>query len=66
MFKDLKIFKCESCARTKTEDILNGVIAPESIRFMAEELQEMSFVGVQTDSSNHGSTKLFPICVQVF
>lgn len=66
IYKDSTIAKMTSCARTKTEAIVNGVLAPESIKSMKEDLTNISYLGVQTDASNHGSTKLFPICIQYF
>lgn len=53
-----------SCARTKCEAIISGVIAPYAIEEL--NLAECSFFTIITDASNHGSTKMFPVVIRFF
>uniref|UniRef100_A0A8B9KYY9 DUF4371 domain-containing protein n=1 Tax=Astyanax mexicanus TaxID=7994 RepID=A0A8B9KYY9_ASTMX len=55
-----------SCARTKTEAIINSVIAQHSVDVALEALQGISYCGVSTDGSNHGAVKLFPLLIQYY
>ncbi|XP_067214547.1 protein FAM200B-like [Linepithema humile] len=66
LFDDSDIAKKISCARTKTEAIINGVLSPHCILMVSNDLKNISFVSISTDSSNHGNKKLFPIVVQYF
>lgn len=68
-----KLLFCESntaknmtCNRTKATAIVNNVLAPLSITELMNDLENVAFVSVSTDASNHGSTKLFAIIVQYF
>ncbi|KAK1901966.1 putative protein kinase UbiB [Dissostichus eleginoides] len=65
-FPDSDTAKKFSSARTKTEAIVNGVIAPHSIDVAHEALKEIQYCGVSTDGSNHGAVKIFPIIIQYF
>lgn len=66
IYCDSDIAKNVFCARTKTESIINKVIGPHSLDVAMQCLKEISFFGVCTDASNHGSLKLFPILIQFF
>ena len=68
LFPDSNISKKYSCARTKVEAIVNNVLSPMSVKYVLNDIQEhdIMYLGVATDSSNHQSTKLFPIVVQYF
>uniref|UniRef100_A0AAR2KN72 HAT C-terminal dimerisation domain-containing protein n=1 Tax=Pygocentrus nattereri TaxID=42514 RepID=A0AAR2KN72_PYGNA len=55
-----------SCARTKTEAIVDGVLAPHSVEVAHEALKNIPFCGINTDGSNHGAVKIFPIIIQYF
>lgn len=66
MYFDSDIAKKVSTARTKTECIINKVIAPHAIDVTVEVLSGISCFGVATDGSNHGCQKMFPILVQYF
>lgn len=68
LFHNSETGKKYSCARTKTEAIINNVLAPFSIQSILEDLEEQSimYLGVATDGSNHKSTKLFPVLIQYF
>lgn len=65
-FRDSDTMKKINCARTKTEAIVNGVIAPHSVEVVHEALKEIQYCGVSTDGSNHGAVKIFPIIIQYF
>ncbi|KAL7381146.1 hypothetical protein ABVT39_001152 [Epinephelus coioides] len=65
-FPDSATTKKFSSARTKTEAIVNGVIAPHSVEVAHEALKEIQYCGVSTNGSNHGAVKTFPIIIQYF
>ncbi|KAL4709414.1 hypothetical protein ACJJTC_001210 [Scirpophaga incertulas] len=66
IFADSNTAKSISCARTKTEAIVTGVISPWVIEQVQVSLQNVNFLGVSTDASNHGAEKIFPIMIQFF
>ena len=68
LFVDLSISKKYSCAQTKVEAIVNRVLAPMTVQYVLNTIQEhgIMYIGVATDSSSHKSTKLFPIMIQYF
>lgn len=55
-----------SCAKTKCEAIVTNVISPFAISEVKKDLENVNYVSVYTDSSNHKSTKLFPLLVRYF
>jgi hypothetical protein len=57
-FPDSEVAQKCSSARTKTEAIVNSVLAPNSVK--------AAYRGVATDGSNHGSIQIFPIIIQYF
>ncbi|KYN11353.1 hypothetical protein ALC57_16494 [Trachymyrmex cornetzi] len=66
LFSGLDIAKKLRCNRTKATAIINNVLNPLSIAELNNDLQDVLFVNVSTDASNHGSIKLFPIIIQYF
>lgn len=66
LFSDSKVGKNISCARTKVEAIVNGVLSGHSIETILQDLKNIPFFSIGTDSSNHGSLKMFPLIVQFF
>ena len=68
LFPDSSISKKYSCARIKVEAIVNNVLAPMSVDTVLNDIKQhnIMYLGVATDSSNHKSTKLFPIVIQCF
>lgn len=48
-------------ARTKTEAIVNNVLAPHWLTEVLKIINDnnISFIGVRTDGSNHGAVKIF-------
>lgn len=66
LFVDSEIAKQLSCARTKTEAIINGVLAPRAIYDVKKALEKIPFMSLSTDASNHGHHKLFPLVIQYF
>jgi hypothetical protein len=66
MFNDSEVAKRISSARTKTEAIVNSVLAPHAVQEVIKSLQDIPFCGVSTDASNHGAVKIFPILIQYF
>jgi len=55
-------------ARTKTETIINNVLAPHSLKEVLKVINDnnISYIGVCADGSNHGAMKIFPILIQYF
>ncbi|KYN31630.1 hypothetical protein ALC56_14129 [Trachymyrmex septentrionalis] len=66
LFSVPDIAKKLRCNCTKATAIINNVLNPLSIAELSIDLQNVSFVSVSTDASNHRSTKLFPIIIQYF
>lgn len=66
IFPDSSISSKISCGRTKTEAIINSVLAPHSVECVMKDLQHIPFVGVSTDASNHGDIKMIPIIIHYF
>jgi len=61
MFCDSKVTSKISSARTKTEAIINNVLVPHSLKEVLKIINDnnISFIGVCTDGSNHGTEKFF-------
>ncbi|CAK1554358.1 unnamed protein product [Leptosia nina] len=55
-----------TCNRTRATAIATGVLSPLSVEQLKTDLQDVPFISVATDASNHGSTKLFPLVIQYF
>ncbi|KAL0879646.1 hypothetical protein ABMA27_003361 [Loxostege sticticalis] len=66
MFADSETAKNLKCGKTKTEAIVNQVVAPHTITTIIETLRNISCLSVATDASNHGADQLFPILIQYF
>lgn len=66
LFRECFEIKEFHSARTKTEAIVNNVIAPIGENMVKEELSKCRFVTLTTDASNHGSTKMMPVMVRFF
>lgn len=66
LVEDSEIAKKLQCARTKTEAIVNKVLAPHSLECVLKSVENSPFLGIATDASNHGSVKLFPVMIQYF
>lgn len=66
IYPDSEVARKVSSARTKTECIINKVIAPHAIDITIECLRGISCFGVSTDASNHGHMKIFPLLIQYF
>lgn len=68
IFSDSEVAIKYSSARTKTEAIVNMVLAPQSLENTFQKVRDgtIKYVGVCADGSNHGSIKMFPILVQYF
>lgn len=66
IFPDSNIASEMTCSRTKTEAIINGVISPWVVKNLTVSLNNIHYIGVSTDASNHGSDKIFPIMIQYF
>lgn len=65
-FDDSKIAPQIKCGRTKTQAVVDNVIAPYILEKVREDLTRSKFIGISTDGSNHGSVKMFPVVVQYF
>lgn len=68
IFPDSEIAQKISCARTKTEAIINGVVGPHSLDIICKtfEREDIHYIGVSTDGSNFQNLKLFPVLAQYF
>lgn len=66
LFEDSKIAPQIKCGKTKTQAIVDNVIAPYVLEKAREDLNKSKFIGICTDSSNHGYLKMFPVVVQYF
>lgn len=66
LFSESNTAKNLTCNRTKATAIVNNVLSPLSIADIKSDLQDVEFISVSTDASNHGSTKMFPIVIQYF
>lgn len=55
-----------ACSRTKSAAIARNVFYPMVTESIRNELNIVRFISVATDSSNHGSTKLYPIVFRYF
>lgn len=66
IFSDSNIATKMSCGRTKSEALVENVLAPFSQERLAAELQKAQSFAVCSDASNSGHTKLFPYTVQYF
>ena len=67
-FPDCDVVRKFSGAHTKTETIVNSVLAPYSVESVLKTFEEhaIAYCGVSTDASNHGSIKIFPVIIQYF
>lgn len=68
LFRDSEIASNISSAKIKTEAIINNVLAPNSVNIALKRIEDenISYIGVCTDASNHGSLKIFPVLIQYF
>ncbi|XP_046746421.1 uncharacterized protein LOC124411372 [Diprion similis] len=66
IFSGSDVAKKVTCNRTKATAIATGVLSPLSVEELERDLQDIPFISVATDASNHGSTKLFPLIIQYF
>jgi len=66
LFADSQTATSITCARTKTEAIINNIIGPHMAAELVKSLNDINCIGIATDASNHGAEKLFPIIIQYF
>jgi len=67
IYSDSQIANNVKCGRTKTEAIVNHVLAPHALDVVTSTLRnEVPYFGIGTDASNHGALKLFPVVAQYF
>lgn len=66
LFHDSSISQKISCCHTRTEAIVNGVISIHAIDTVIKDIQNIPFISLGTDSSNHGNKELFPFVLQSF
>jgi hypothetical protein len=67
LFPDSSISRKLSCGRTKSEALVENVLAPKSVETVVEDLSSKAkFFSLSTDASNMKNRKLFPVCVQYF
>ncbi|KAL0901818.1 hypothetical protein ABMA27_006985 [Loxostege sticticalis] len=55
-----------SCGKTKCEAIATNVIEPYSADVLKTELNDVPFICIYTDASNHKDIKIFPTLVRYF
>lgn len=62
-----KMFEAKfTCSRTKAEAIVVKVLSPLAMKHLKDELENVNFVSIFIDASNHKEVKLFPILVRYF
>ncbi|XP_032991851.1 uncharacterized protein LOC117038958 [Lacerta agilis] len=68
MFPDSDIARKFSSAKTKTEAIVNSVLAPDCLENVLKSIEEneIGYCGVSTDVSNHGPVKVVAVVIQYF
>lgn len=66
LFPDSKVATKVQSGKTKTQAIVDNVLAPYAMDVVRDVLKNIKFVGVSTDGSNFGNTKVFPIMIQYF
>jgi len=66
LFNDSEIAKKITSCQTKTKAIAVNVIATYCRDKILEELEDVPFISISSDASNHGSDKLFPVLIQFF
>lgn len=52
-----------TCARTKCDIVVSNVLAPWATTLVTQDLDQVEFVSLSIDASNHGHVKLLPIVV---
>lgn len=62
MFPDSKIAESYKCGRTKTNHILNGVLAPEAMKGVLQ-AAKASLFGIATDAGSDENDKYLPILI---
>lgn len=65
-FPDSNICQKMACGRTKAEAIVNNIFGPHTIDLVMNDLNDISYISISTDASNHGALKIFPILIQYF
>lgn len=55
-----------ACARTKTEAIIRNVLTPHAQNELRCDLENVTFISILTDASNHKEIKIFPLLVRYF
>lgn len=65
---DSNIVKKMSCGRTKAETIVKNILAPKSVSEVVNILKGSKPIqfSIQTDASNKGNQKMFPLSIQYF
>uniref|UniRef100_A0A8C6TRT7 Uncharacterized protein n=1 Tax=Neogobius melanostomus TaxID=47308 RepID=A0A8C6TRT7_9GOBI len=66
IFSDSEIATKMSCGRTKSEALVENVLAPFSQERLSAELKKAHYFAICSDASNSGHTKVFPYTVQYF
>nr|XP_005313440.1 uncharacterized protein LOC101943458 isoform X1 [Chrysemys picta bellii]XP_005313442.1 uncharacterized protein LOC101943458 isoform X1 [Chrysemys picta bellii] len=65
IFTDSKLASKIHCGRSKTEALIETVLAPHSLKLAMQDIGSSSF-SIVTDASNKGNTKLFPVALRYF
>ena len=67
IFPDSSISRKLACGRTKSEALVENVLAPKSVETLVSDLSSNTkFFSVATDASNMKNHELFPVCIQYF
>lgn len=66
IFHDSSVASKVSCARTKSEALVQNVLAPYSQERLVSELKQTPLFSVGSDASNSDGTKVYPYTVQYF
>ncbi|XP_067133484.1 uncharacterized protein [Centruroides vittatus] len=66
IYYDSDISEKVSCSGTKSTDIVTNILGPLSTRKLLEDLEEIPYIGIAIDTSNHLAKNMLPIIIQYF
>lgn len=65
VFEDSKIAQKTQCGKTKSEALVELVLAPHSLELVLKEVENSPY-SICTDASNKGNKKMFPVVIRYF
>ncbi|XP_036143350.1 uncharacterized protein LOC118645751 [Monomorium pharaonis] len=66
LFQDSDVAKTATSNRTKAIAIVKNILSPLLISKTMKEIEDIYFISVSCDTSNHGAIKLLPILIQYY